>query len=178
MARNSVDSEFTVDQNKFSVFGKGNISIISFINESYQNSKDHQNPNRKDETRRFSSEAILEICHHVSCCVALGARWLRKEREKKRKIEEMEFQFEFVDEKASRWNFRMKIKTSHHENEHREMSYERLREIDLAVKSLIMPRLRLSSLDSKCGQVGWTSRRLWISRDLRRSAQSWLFFLF
>jgi hypothetical protein len=46
----------------------------------------------------------------------------------------MEFKFEFIDEKASRWKFRMKIKTSHHEEEQREMSYEQLREIDLAVK--------------------------------------------
>jgi hypothetical protein len=46
----------------------------------------------------------------------------------------MEFQFEFVDEKASRWKFRIKIKTSYHEEEQREMSYERLREIDRAVK--------------------------------------------
>jgi hypothetical protein len=54
--------------------------------------------------------------------------------EKREERKEMEFQFEFVDEKASQWKFRMKIKTSYHEEEQREISYEQLQEIDLAVK--------------------------------------------
>jgi hypothetical protein len=64
----------------------------------------------------------------------LGRREKNRREERRKKKEEMEFQFEFVNEKASRWKFRIKIKTSLHEEEQREMSYEQLREIHRAVK--------------------------------------------
>jgi hypothetical protein len=45
----------------------------------------------------------------------------------------MEFSFEFVDKAASRFNFRIRIETKTQEGE-REMTYEHLRKIHLAIK--------------------------------------------
>jgi hypothetical protein len=63
--------------------------------------------------------------------------------------EKMEFQFEFVDRESNPFNFRIKIKANHQEDE-RIISYEQLREIHQVLKPYnikachIFPRFKLT----------------------------------